>query len=145
MKLRCYLLSLLRIHHPDCKHCNLRETCGEAMRKRLEELNWRTQPNFFKNEVHGEVVEVFDSEPGEFEASPQISLAEQAKKAKKAVSVRQTQTKLLRQIALQFVNARFFLLVFSPFCCQKRIGMETLFSEAIFSSEASLTIRAAIP
>ena len=21
MKLRCYLSSLLRIHHPDCKHC----------------------------------------------------------------------------------------------------------------------------
>ena len=22
MKLGCYLLSLLRIHHPDCEHCN---------------------------------------------------------------------------------------------------------------------------
>ncbi len=43
MKLKCNLLSLLRIHRPDCEHCNARETCGHEMRKRLEELNWRMQ------------------------------------------------------------------------------------------------------
>ncbi len=32
------------------------------MRKRLEELNWRTQPRSLKKENQGEVVEVFDSE-----------------------------------------------------------------------------------
>jgi hypothetical protein len=39
----CYLLSLLRIHSPDCEHCNARETSGDEIRKRLEELCWRTQ------------------------------------------------------------------------------------------------------
>jgi hypothetical protein len=43
MKLRCYLLSLLRIHHRDCKHCVARTRYGE-MRKRLEELGWPVQP-----------------------------------------------------------------------------------------------------
>jgi two-component system, NarL family, response regulator NreC len=42
-KLKCYLLSLLRIHHPDCEHCNPRKTCGDELRNRLEELNWRMQ------------------------------------------------------------------------------------------------------
>ena len=78
MKLRCHLLSLLRIHHPDCEHCNVRETCGHEMRKRLEELNRRRQPTVLKKEVHGDVVEVSDSAPGEVSASPQ---AQQAKKA----------------------------------------------------------------
>lgn len=40
----CYLLSLLRIHSPDCEYCNARETRGDEIRKRLEELSWRTQP-----------------------------------------------------------------------------------------------------
>ena len=44
MKLKCYLLSLLRIHRPDCEHCNPRKTCGDELRNRLEELNWRTKP-----------------------------------------------------------------------------------------------------
>jgi hypothetical protein len=35
--------------------------CGDEMRKRLEELNWRTQPHSLKNGNQGEVVEVFDS------------------------------------------------------------------------------------
>jgi hypothetical protein len=33
------------------------------MQKRLEELNWRTQPRSFNNGDQGEVVEVFDSKP----------------------------------------------------------------------------------
>ena len=35
----CYVLSLLRIHNPDCKHCAARLSCGNELRKRLEELN----------------------------------------------------------------------------------------------------------
>ena len=38
----CYVLSLLRIHSPDCKHCMAHLTCGNELRKRLEELNGRT-------------------------------------------------------------------------------------------------------
>ena len=35
----CYVLSLLRIHSPGCKHCMARLTCGNELRKRLQELN----------------------------------------------------------------------------------------------------------
>jgi hypothetical protein len=76
----CYLLSLLRIHRPDCELCNARETCGDEMRKRLEELNWRTQPRSLNDGDYGEVVEVCDSKPGEVAASPPISLKAQQKK-----------------------------------------------------------------
>lgn len=57
----CHLLSLLRIHNPDCERCNDREICWGEMRERLEELNWRTQPHSLKNEDHGGVMEVHDS------------------------------------------------------------------------------------
>jgi len=40
----CYLLSLLRIHSPDCKHCMAQLTCGNELRRRLEELNAPTYP-----------------------------------------------------------------------------------------------------
>ena len=63
MTFRCYLLSLLRIHSPDCD-CNVHKTSGDEMRRRLEELNWRTQPHS---------VEVFDPMPGEVVTQP-ISL-----------------------------------------------------------------------
>jgi hypothetical protein len=56
-----YLLARLRIHRPDCEHCNARETSGGEMRKRLEELSWRTKPHSLKNDDHGEVVEEPDS------------------------------------------------------------------------------------
>ena len=46
----------------------------EINAKRLEELSWRTQPRSFHNGDHGEVVEVFDSKPGEVVASPPISV-----------------------------------------------------------------------
>ena len=72
MNLKCYLLSLLRIHHPDCELCNAREKYGEEMRRRLEELNWRTQPGSLNNGV-------FDSEPGEVIGTP-VSLKAQQKK-----------------------------------------------------------------
>jgi len=38
----CYVLASLRIHNPDCEHCNARATCGSELLKRLEELNWQT-------------------------------------------------------------------------------------------------------
>jgi hypothetical protein len=53
------------IHRPDCEHCHVRETCGYATRKRLEELNWRTQQYSLNNVGHGEVVRVVDSKPSE--------------------------------------------------------------------------------
>jgi hypothetical protein len=51
------------------------------MRERLAELNWRTQPNLLKEEIQREVVEVFDSKPGEGFARTPISLAQQRKRA----------------------------------------------------------------
>ncbi len=72
LRWKCYLLSLLRIHHSDCELCNEREKYGEEMRKRLEELNWRTQPRSLNDGV-------FDSKPAEV-ISPPISLAQQPKK-----------------------------------------------------------------
>src|SRR5579864_9778300 len=39
----CYVLSLLRIHNPDCRHCAAHLICGNELRKRLEELNERMQ------------------------------------------------------------------------------------------------------
>ena len=80
MKLKCYLLSLLRIHRSDCEHCKAREKCGLEMREQLEELNWRTQPNLLIREVHGEVVEVFDSYPREVAASTPISVAQRVRR-----------------------------------------------------------------
>ncbi len=77
MKLRCYLLSLLRIHRPDCEYCKAREKCGIEMRERLAELNWRTQPY----SPHAEVVQVFDSKPGEGVTSPPISFEQLEEKA----------------------------------------------------------------
>jgi len=79
LRWKCYLLSLLRIQHPDCDHCNARETCGEEMRKRLEELNWRTQPHSHNNGDYGEAVGGFDSKPGEGISTP-VSLKAQQKK-----------------------------------------------------------------
>src|SRR5664279_763853 len=41
----CELLSFLRLHNPDCEHCNASQTRGDEIRQRLEELCWRTQPS----------------------------------------------------------------------------------------------------
>jgi len=80
VNLKCYLLSLLRIHRPDCEVCNAREKYGVEMRKRLEELNWRTQPDSLANGDHGEAVGVFDSKPREVVTSLPISLKAQQQK-----------------------------------------------------------------
>ncbi len=39
----CYLSSMLRIHNPDCEHCNVHGTCWLEMKKRLDDLNWETR------------------------------------------------------------------------------------------------------
>ena len=78
MKLRCSLLSFLRIHRSDCERCIAREKYGVEMRRRLEELNWRTQPRSLNNGDHG--VEILDSKPGEVATNPPISLVQQQKK-----------------------------------------------------------------
>jgi hypothetical protein len=80
VNLRCYLLFLLRIHHPDCEICNARERYGVEMRKRLDELSGRTQPRSLTSGDHEGVVKVFDSKPAEVLASPPISLAQREKK-----------------------------------------------------------------
>ena len=49
----CYVLSVLRIHNPDCKHCMAHLTCGGDLRKRLEELNEQPQPVQFQSFRHG--------------------------------------------------------------------------------------------
>jgi len=56
----CYLLSILRIHSPDCEHCSVREMRWGEMRTRLEELSWRTQPPLQSVDL-SELVEVPDA------------------------------------------------------------------------------------
>jgi hypothetical protein len=73
VKLKCYLLSLLRIHRPECQYCKARERYGVEMGNRLEELNWRMHQS-------SPEVGVFDSEPREVVTLP-ISLARQRKKS----------------------------------------------------------------
>lgn len=81
MKLRCYLLSFLRIHPLNCEHCKAHESFGLEMRERLEELNRRTQPNSLKTETHRDVAEAFNSKPSGVGASAPISSTEREKKA----------------------------------------------------------------
>ena len=57
----CSLLSILRIHSPDCEHCNAHEMRWGEMRNRLEELSWRTQPYSLHSGNQGKVVEIPDS------------------------------------------------------------------------------------
>jgi len=65
VKLRCYVLSVLRIHPPHCEHCKVREMHGCEMRKRLEELSGRRMEPYLLVNEHGKEAEVFDSKPGE--------------------------------------------------------------------------------
>ena len=51
MNLRCYLLSLLRMHQPDCERCKTQNMKGYELRERLEELNWRTKPRPINPEI----------------------------------------------------------------------------------------------
>ena len=79
MNLRCYVLSLLKLHSLDCD-CNAPKTSGDEIRKRLDELSGRTQPRSLTSGDHEGVVKVFDSKPAEVLASPPISLAQREKK-----------------------------------------------------------------
>ena len=63
MNLRCRLLSLLRVHSPDCELCS--EKYGREMLKRLEELTGRKKPDSLRDGDHGEVAEVYGSKPAE--------------------------------------------------------------------------------
>ena len=78
LRWKCYVLSLLKIQHPDCDLCNAREKYGVEMRKRLEELNWRTVPRSHGD--HGGAVGGFDSKPGEVISTPVSLKAQQEKK-----------------------------------------------------------------
>ena len=37
----CQLLSILKLHKPDCEHCKAKLTCGIVIRRRLHELDGR--------------------------------------------------------------------------------------------------------
>jgi hypothetical protein len=76
----CPLLTLLKMHDPDCEYCDPRETCGVEMRERLEELDWRTQTQSLKNGDHEKAVGVSDSKPREVVANRPISSKEQQRK-----------------------------------------------------------------
>lgn len=81
MKLRCSLLSFLKLHQPDCNLRAARETCGLDMRRRLEELNSRTSPNSRRREAHGEVATVLALKPREIIQNSSVSLPREVKKA----------------------------------------------------------------
>lgn len=81
MKLRCYLLSFLKIHKPDCDYCTARETCGLEMRRRLEELNGRTPPSLVRKDSRGEVATVLVAKRREDIGSPPASSAHEVRKA----------------------------------------------------------------
>ena len=76
LRWKCYLLSLMRMQHPDCELCNAREEYGVEVRRRLEELSWRVQPRSPNNADKL----VFDSKSGEVAGSPPMSLAQKQKK-----------------------------------------------------------------
>jgi hypothetical protein len=73
LRWKCYLLSLVKLHSPDCECRNARETSGDEIRKRLDELSGRTQPRSLNNGV-------FDSKPGEVISTPVSLKAQQEKK-----------------------------------------------------------------
>lgn len=62
----CRFLSVLRIHNPDCEHCNTGEAAWGEMRQRLEELSWGAQPPVLKHANHGEIVEIRGSKLPKF-------------------------------------------------------------------------------
>ena len=77
MTLRCYLLSIVRLHSPECERCKAHGILGDEMRKRLEELNWRKQPRSLIHGDNGEVAEVFNSKAPEGAARRPVSVKEQ--------------------------------------------------------------------
>ena len=81
MTLKCYLLSLLRIHRLDCERCKANEKGGVEMRERLDELNSEPQPHSLNHRDDEEVAGVFDAGPGDVVTRTPISLAQEGKKA----------------------------------------------------------------
>jgi hypothetical protein len=81
VQLKCYLLSLLRIHRPDCQRC-AREKAGGEMRKRLEDLNWRTQSPSLNRKDPEDAMETIDSKSSGA-ISPPASGNEQEQQQKK--------------------------------------------------------------
>ena len=75
MTLKCSLLTLLRIHRPDCEDCKALEKGGIEMRERLEELN--SEPD----RIFAEVIEPFELSPGQTTGSPSVSLPQKGKRA----------------------------------------------------------------
>jgi hypothetical protein len=75
MTLKCYLLTLLKIHRPDCEPCKALEKGGIEMRERLEELN--SEPAG----IFGEVVGPFALTHGQTIGNPSVSLPQQGKRA----------------------------------------------------------------
>ena len=75
MTLKCYLLSLLRMHRLDCERCKASEKGGVEMRERLDELN--SEPKG----IFAEVIEPFDLEPSQTAGDPSVSLPQEGKKA----------------------------------------------------------------
>ena len=80
MKLRCYVLSFLRMHRSDCETCAARETTGDEMRRRLDELNWRTQPPALNQGNRGKALGLVDSKHDGGAAKPPVSLKARRKK-----------------------------------------------------------------
>ncbi len=56
------------------------------MRRRLEDLNWQTQPRSLNNARHEDVVRVLDPTLSEAVARPPISLKAHHKKKKKKIA-----------------------------------------------------------
>lgn len=50
------------------------------MRRRLDELNWRTQPPAVSKEEHGKAIELVDSKHDRRAAKPPVSLKARRKK-----------------------------------------------------------------
>jgi hypothetical protein len=80
VNLRCYFLSLLKIHHPGCEVCNAREISGAAMRRRLEELNWRRQHSVNDRDDEVEFVDSKRTAEG-VASSPLVNVKKEMKKS----------------------------------------------------------------
>lgn len=78
MQIQCYLRSIIRIHRPDCQRC-AREKAGGEMRKRLEDLNWRTQPQSPNHKDREDGMEIVDSKSSDA-ISPPVSGKEEERK-----------------------------------------------------------------
>ena len=77
MTLKCYLLTLLKIHRPDCEPCKALEKGGIEMRERLEELNSEPQPSSLSPAADEKFAGIFDPQPCDVVARMPIRLMQQ--------------------------------------------------------------------